>query len=80
MRLQVEAADLTRIGIRLSTADHHVSALLTHTPRDGWVMRMGDGGDGAADTVTRHLKPAVTPWHTALRLALAICEERLIRR
>ncbi len=77
LRLEVSAADAAHsIAIRLTRADRHVSALLTHTP-DGWTLRMGRGD---AEAVTRHLKPAATPWPAALRLALAVCEERLARR
>ncbi len=77
MRLQVESADTAHsIAIRLTRDTRHVSGLLTHTPA-GWTLRLG-GGD--AEPVTRHLKPAATPWPAALRLALAVAEERLARR
>ncbi len=77
LRLEVSAADAAHsIAIRLTRDTRHVSGLLTHTPA-GWMLRLG-GGD--AEPVTRHLKPESTPWPAALRLALAVCEERLGRR
>jgi hypothetical protein len=77
MRLQLDAADVTRrIPFRLSTDARHVSALLTHEAA-GWTLRFSDGD---AEPVTRHLAPSRTVWPSALRLALAVCEERLGRR
>jgi hypothetical protein len=77
MRLQLASDDTDRsIGIRLFTDDRHVSALLTHDAA-GWTLLMGDGD---AEPVTRHLAPSRTVWPSALRLALAVCEERLARR
>jgi len=79
MRLQVESADIAHsIAFRLTNVERpgHVSALLTHEA-GGWMLRMGDG---AADAVTRHLAPARTAWPSALRHALAVCEEHLLRR
>jgi hypothetical protein len=71
------SGDTDRIGMRLTRGDgeRHVSALLTRTP-DGWVLEYTT--IGVAHTVA--LVHARAPWPTALRRALADCEQVLARR
>ncbi len=76
MRLQVSAGDTDRsIGMRLMHAERHVSALLTHNGAR-WMLEYTTVG--VAHTVD--LVHGNTPWPTALRRALADCEQVLMRR
>jgi hypothetical protein len=80
MRYQVQSSDTERShAIRMFMGARHVSARLTRGDTGQWSLHMG--GDGAAD-VWRDLSASGRKqnWPAALRMALAVCEQYLMRR
>ena len=74
--IHIEARHEDRIAIRLEATEARVDALLTRETK-GWNLRYVDL-HGASHEVDLSLRRV--PWHTALRIALKYCEERLSAR
>jgi hypothetical protein len=73
---RIEWTTTDRFAIQVSETDRHVSAILYRAAGARWMMDYTAGG--AAHTVD--LVHARTPWPSALRRALAECEQHMPRR
>jgi hypothetical protein len=72
MKVSIGGDRTEKLAIRLEHGGQHVSAILTLEER-GWVLRYTTG----RETHTRAVGPIRRPWYSALRQALADCDEQM---